>query len=125
MSWIVDCAGFTPEELASRMFFLAWKACGGTTGLGYLQDRPDAFENDVFKNVVMQGDYYPIERRTMFGDLHAEYVFGRMMKLTIRIKEDSVQILNDKFFINYNGFYSTYPTPQDLAKAAVDSLTET
>ena len=67
-----------PEEVMKEAFWLAWNACGGPLGMGFLQNKPDATKENIWDNVTVSGDYpMPINRGEVYGD----YVFGRMMKL--------------------------------------------
>ena len=72
-----------PEAAVKRAFWLAWQACGGPLGMGVFQDHPDATEDDVWQNVGCQADYPGSTRESRPGEAYGDYVFGRMMKLSI------------------------------------------
>lgn len=114
----------TGKATAEEAFWLAWKACGGPTGLGFLQDRSSATKEDVLDNVKDQGDYpmsfrYPSEK-----ELYGDYVFGRMMKLEISFEEDSISFRDDPPRPDYQGWSTVYPSYQELTEAAITSLKE-
>lgn len=123
----ISVTGHKPSDVVKRAFFLAWQACGGTFGLGFLQDRPGANEEDVWNNVCTRGDYYGglttfgVDRGEAYGD----YVFGRMMKLSMSFDDDkgTVSVSSREPNPEYQGWSATYPTYTALVQAAVGSLT--
>lgn len=116
-----------PVAFIKRAYKLAYEACGGPFGYGILQARSQASEEDIFKNVCMAGDYPcrhepdPEKTQKFYGD----YVFGRMMKLGMRVIDGQVEI-NDAWgwTPDYNAFAFKYPNAASLAKATLLSLGE-
>ena len=111
-----------PKEVAHEMLWLAWQACGGPVGMGLLQDRPNVTKKDVVQNVASSGDYPGNASGNSEIKLYADYVFGRMMKLRIDIKEDRIEIMNDKVDSAYNGWHREFPTYKKLIGRAVANL---
>ena len=109
------------EAVAKRAFWLAWKACGGSFGMGIFQDRPTATEEDVWRNVMQSGDYAGFTGSEK-GDAYGDYVFGRMMKLNIRYGADWVDIPDSKAERDYQSWSRKYPTYEALMSAAVADL---
>lgn len=112
------------ENVAKRAFYLAWKACGGPLGLGHLHDNPVATADDVWKNIVGSEDYPSdgVLKRATRG-FHTDYVFGRMMKLYIKIEGDSILIEDDPPpTVDYQAWCGVYPTYQSLIEAAAEEL---
>lgn len=83
-------AGFEHAlRIVKEMYWLAWQACGGTTGMGHFQDCPDATEEDVWGSVTTQTDINQA-RGSACCSLYADYVFGRMMKMGLGIDINGV-----------------------------------
>ena len=109
------------DKVVSKFFYLAWKA-SSVLGMGFLQDRPSATEKDVFNNVIGSGDYaMPIHgagNRT-----YADYVFGRMMKVGIKVVPNGesfdLEVSDDPARIDYQSWARTYKTAADVLKAAI------
>lgn len=110
------------EKFAKRLFYLAWQGCGGPLGMGILQNRPNANENDVFNNVLTAGDYACNFRglREVYGD----YVFGRMMKFGFELcdEQDVLEFRDGEFRRDYQGFSRVYPNLQSLLNATAESV---
>ena len=111
-----------PTEFVKRAFFLLWKACGGPLGMGILQDRPAATEDNVFENVCTAGDY-SCNHQIRTGRMYGDYVFGRMMKWGCEIKEDGlIDIPDQEFRSDYQGFSHSYGTNEAIVKATAKEL---
>ena len=116
-----------PEQFVKRMFFLLWKAIGCTTGMGCYQDRPSATEDEVFNGpgeciVRREGpSYNPNLGRGDFW-YYGDYVFGRMMKFGCTVKDGVIELRDDPFRADYQGFSLTYPDNEAVVKATADSL---
>lgn len=72
-------------EVVKEAVWLAWKACGGPTGMGFFQDFPGATKDQVWQ-VAMAGHDVRVGGEQKMGEasagrIYADYVFGRMMKL--------------------------------------------
>ena len=80
-----------PRTLAKRAFFLAYEAAGGPQGMGMLSARANVTEEDVYANVVGNGDYTMQPEREPERKMYGDYVFGRMLKLSIEVKDDGVE----------------------------------
>lgn len=76
--------GVSPEKVAQSFMFLAYKLCGGETGMGYLQARSDITIHNIFKFCGNWPTSYPNEIFEVRGD----YVAGRMVKTRIRYCPD-------------------------------------
>jgi hypothetical protein len=113
---------FNGERVAKRMFYLAWKACGGPQGMGVFQDRPGATEEEVWKNIAASGDYPYAKDRNASGNFQADYVFGRMMKMSLKFGSDWLEWGDSGLRPDYESWCLIYPTYQDLYDAALESL---
>ena len=109
-----------PTELAKEIFWLAWQS-SSVFGMGWFQDNANATKEDVWNNTINEGDYFcKIPKNNHV--LSADYVFGRMMKLRIKIEIDGVQILNTELSRDYQSWCVAYPTIQSLVDAALKNL---
>lgn len=106
-----------PEQVVKEAFWLAWKACGGPMGLGYLQNNPNATKDAVWENVVNSGDYEHCPNEP--NKVSADYVFGRMMKVGFEWDENSITFRDDIPQPDYQGWCKKYPTRKDLVEAAI------
>jgi hypothetical protein len=117
-----------PWAFVKRAYKLAYDACGGTSGYGIFQARDRVTEDDVFKNVSCAGDYpggnRQAEERAKDGEFYGDYVFGRMVKLGMRIKDGVVEIRDYRWRPDYNAFVGKYPDGEALTKATLLSLGE-
>lgn len=114
----------TGENVAKRILWLAWQACGSPTGMGWLQNNPDATEEKVWENVAGCGDY---PGGNMFGennpgDFRADYVFGRMMKLSVKWTPTTINLSDSTPRPDYQAWCGKYKTYEKLFDAAVESL---
>lgn len=110
----------TGEQVAKEMVWLAWQACGGPLGLGVLQNRPDATKDDVWKNATRAGDYSGSRfKRGSAGEVCADYVFGRMMKLYFRYGDNWVEIRDAEPRPDYQAWCSKYASYEELVGAAL------
>lgn len=107
-------------ELASHAFYLAWRACGGPLGMGFLQDKPGATKEQVLNNVV-NSDYGGL-RKSGPGEFDGDYVFGRMMKLTIRFDDETVSVPDSDPRPDYQAWCKKYPSYESLIEAAAKEL---
>lgn len=72
--------GVSPEKVAQSFMFLAYKLCGGETGMGYLQARSDITIHNIFK---FCGKWSTSGPDKVF-EVHGDYVAGRMVKTHIQ-----------------------------------------
>ncbi len=107
-----------PEQVVQEAFWLAWKACGGSLGMGRFQDRPGATKEDVWANVSESGDYPYKVNDNKPGKVYGDYVFGRMMKLGLEWDETGVTVRDDAPRPDYQAWCRKYPTYEDLVLAA-------
>ena len=100
--------GVKAKKVVKRAMYLAWRACGCPTGMGFLQDRPGATEEDVWLSVGT------------LGEVNADYVFGRMMKLSLRYTDDEIVagLRGDPPQPDYQGWCCIYPSVLALLEAA-------
>lgn len=111
------------QEFAKQMFYIAWKACGGTLGMGFLQDKPGATADDVLNNIFGWGDYpgpshHP--NRDEGTALRADYVFGRMMKITATLGSDWIELPDDDPAPDYQAWCRKYRSYKDLLHATAE-----
>lgn len=117
------------EKLARRIVYLAWLACGGPAGMGFLQDRGVLDEEEVWKHAYARTDY-PGGRR--FGAdpddpnnpryVYCDYVCGRMMKFSVRWGDTWVETPDNEPRPDYEAWCRRYKTYRELIDAAVASL---
>jgi hypothetical protein len=107
------------QTFASRMFYLAWKACGRPMGMEVFQDRPQATEREVFNNVLTRGDYPSWIGRDV--ETYGDYVFGRMMKFGCKKIGDVLEFNDSPFRHDYQGFSGVYPDLKSLLDATTNS----
>jgi len=107
------------DAFLKNMFFLAYEACGGTTGMGFMQSNPDATADEVFENICNHGDYSGIGADIDDSRLSADYVFGRMMKLSVEISDKTVTLPDMKPEVCRQGWAMKYKSYKSLAKAAM------
>lgn len=110
-------------RLVKLAFWMAWEACHNPGGMGWLQDCAGATAEDVWKNILSSGDYGEFltshaSKNAARGDYHADYVFGRMMKLGIFIRGDSVFVETDTPRLDYQAWCCVYSTYEALLSAA-------
>jgi hypothetical protein len=109
-----------PTELAKEIFWLAWQACGGPMGMGFLQDRSGVTRDDVWGNVNNAGDY-PMNHNKA-NEPYADYVFGRMMKVGVTILKDGIEMRDFEPRADYQSWCRTYRTVEDLVNKAVENV---
>ena len=107
------------QSVLKEALWLAWNAVGGPTGMGIFQDLPQATKEAVWQNVTGVGDYPSYTSR--LGDLRADYVFGRMMKLNLSYGDKFIKEPVGKPTLSYQGWCGTYKTYADLLDAAEKS----
>lgn len=110
-----------PTRFVKKMFWIAWSACGGPTGMGHFQNNASATEYDVFSNVCTAGDY-PGGSNEAIDSFYGDYVFGRMMKWGCRIVDGIVVMNSQEFRRDYQGFSGTYCDDNAIANAAAAEL---
>lgn len=111
------------EAVVKRMFFLAWKAVGGPSGImGCLQDRGEMDEEAVWNNVSTAGDYPGRAMSSRSGEAYGDYVFGRMVKLGVKYGDDFVEAHERPLRCDYEAWCGMYPTVEALATAALNEL---
>lgn len=116
----------TLVPLLKEIFWLAWQACGAPAGMGVLQDRPNATKDDVWATVTAGG--HDMNRLLKIlpqqgGEFDADYIFGRMMKLTVTVKPGgTVEMPSQPPNPEYQGWARAYKSYNDLLAAAISSL---
>lgn len=107
---------FTGEQVAKRILFLAYQA-SRVVGMGVIHAKDDALEQEVWEQCVNNrwSGHRP-------GQISADYVFGRMMKLSVLWSESGVTIPHDEPRPDYQSWCTTYRTAADLIAAAILSL---
>lgn len=115
--------GLKAEEVVKRMFCLAWQACGGPLGMGVLQDRPGASEDEIWENVGRRGDYPGDPDKRGPSEAYGDYVFGRMMKLSVHWDDAEIDLGDDSPRGDYQAWCGEYHSYQALFDAAVEAVT--
>lgn len=106
------------QEVVKQFFWIAYCACGGTSGLGFLKERSGVTPEQVLQNVMSDGDYPGGGFLTNPKHPYGDYVFGRMMKTGIKIEGDILEIRDDKPRRDYQGWCRVYDSYEALLKAA-------
>ncbi len=104
-------------SVAKEALWLAWNACGGPAGMGFMQDKPGADKDAVWKQTVTRGDYSGVGTEDK-SRIDADYVFGRMMKLRFSVKDNAVNVPENTPHPAYQGWCNRYKTYADLFNAA-------
>ena len=116
------------NDTIRRIFFLAYNACSRASGMGIFQSRESVSETDVWSNVCRRGDYPTTESgittKNGVGDADADYVFGRMMKLTFQFdfKKLTITMPDYRADPEYQGWERLYKTYDALVDAATKEL---
>lgn len=97
-------------NVAKRALYLAWKAAGGTAGYGFLQDRGEQSEDNVWKQAYDMGDYSGRRAGTPSERIDADYVFGRMLKLYFTVKGNTINHGDQEPRRDYQAWCGKYPT---------------
>ena len=117
--------GVQIELLVRRLFYLAWKA-SVVIGRGVLQDRGHQDDNTVWCAVFNKDDYPRFREIVGFenkpGEVDADYVFGRMMKLRVRWRGNVIEFDDREWRPDYQTFCRVYPNPESLIHAAAESI---
>lgn len=101
-----------PEQFLKLFFFKAYNA-SRVVGMGYMQARDNVTADQVFECVKpLPGD----------STYHADYVYGRMMKLTAKVDGNTITISDDQPRPDYQSWCRTYPTYAKLAEAVALDL---
>lgn len=117
-------------DVVRQVLWNAWRACGGPQGSGYIQDRPEATRDQVFECAFHKRDYPGGRFWTEQNAVDADYVFGRMMKLYMKLNHETNTItvpLAEEYppTTDYNGWARKYPTYEALFDAAESDLRPT
>lgn len=96
------------ETLAKAFMLSAYEACGGTTGMGFLQAVHNMSIDNILQYCVLQQDF----QDTSFSVISADYLAGRMMKTSIAFNsiEGVVKITDRKPNPDYQGWASGTPS---------------
>ena len=106
------------EEFVKSYFFLAYKAAGGPSGMGFFQARENVTPDQVINNVRTNGDY--IGNFSRGSELYGDYVFGRMMKTGITVEGNTIKVREGTPRASYQGWASVYNTYEKLVEAAAE-----
>lgn len=120
--------GLDGWAVVKRMVYLAWKA-SRVAGLGVFQDRgPDQTEEQIWASMYGRTDYpggNALSQANKPGDVYADYVHGRCMKLGLSWGDGKVSVRPTYGWRNdCQTFRHAYPAPQSLFDAAVAELTQ-
>lgn len=109
------------DEVLKEAVWLAWQATEGFKGAGFFQDRPTATKDEVFSRAFNEGDY--CARFSKDKHLHADYVFGRMLKLRVTRPTPNVLEFSDDVprpdYQSWSHKYGTYVALFDAAEINV------
>jgi len=99
------------EAVAKAAFFLAYSAAK-VVGMGVFQARDSVTEDEVWGQVRAKNP----DVKAAYGD----YVFGRMMKLSLRWDDDGRVTTNTTLppSADYQSWCTEYPTFESLIEAA-------
>lgn len=116
-----------PQETVKEAMWLAWQACGGTSGWGCFQDRDGVTRDDVWNNIHdgSHGGDYPTATghpRKPDGKASADYVFGRMMKLRLSYDAKGIEFPDSQPTSDYQRWFIKYRTYEDLLNAAAKNV---
>lgn len=115
--------GCASADLVKRAMYMAWTACGGPAGMGFLQDRGAQTEDQVWEAMYNKTDYPCAFDKNQPGKVYADYVLGRMMKVGFKWEGDTVEITgSSQWRRDYQAFCVHFPTARDLLNAAAESL---
>ena len=92
-------------EITKEAMWLAWKA-SQIVGMGIFQDNPTATKDDIVR-VTHRGN-----------EVHADYVFGRMMKTRFRVRDGVLSSNDYPPRPDYQSWALNYPTFEALLDAA-------
>ncbi|MGV8151871.1 MAG: hypothetical protein ACP5OG_02225 [Candidatus Nanoarchaeia archaeon] len=127
---------FNVIDIVKKMFYLAWNACRTPKGMGILQDNPCASEEDVWKNICNSEDYNGMGKncnvslnQTGQNMVHADYVFGRMMKLTLswNSKDNTIKLqeaTENYPNLDYQAWCKVFTSEKELYESALKVLTK-
>ena len=107
MEFIVSDISQT-ETLAKAFMLSAYEACGGTTGMGFLQAVNDMSIDNILQYCILEPDYTD----TSCSVIRADYLAGRMVKTSIAFNsiEGVVKITDQKPNPDYQGWASGIPS---------------
>jgi len=108
----IDAALTDMKSVVEEMFWLAYQA-SHVVGMGLMQSRNNATKAEIVLAV-----------RALNGNaFYADYVYGRMMKLMLRLSDDGKQLeVPDTVPVfDYQSWCFRYPTYKDLFYAAFAS----
>lgn len=109
----------TPEQFASRAFKLVYHACDKPGGMGVFQARDQVTEEQIFNNVKTDGDYPDSIRDRDDGRYYGDYVFGRMMKWGMSIRDGVLDLRDAPYRPDYQSFCDRYPTPESIVESVL------
>lgn len=121
----IEIIGKPASEVVKRMFYLAWQA-SGVFGMGAFQDRGEQEEEKVWNNIMNAGDYKFGESKPINapkeGHPYADYVFGRMMKMSLSFKDNVIEFYDGNLRGDYQSWCFKYKSYLELLKAACAEL---
>jgi uncharacterized protein (TIGR02996 family) len=110
------------EKLAKRCMYLAWEA-SRVLGSGVLQDHgPGMSEEQVWRQMYDRGDYSGNHGENKPGSVYADYVFGRMVKFSLKWDDGKIETGDGKWRLDYQSFCGRYPDFGKLVMAAAAEL---
>lgn len=103
------------NKVAQEAFWLAYQA-SVPVGLGFLHERGGEPREAVLNGIFSQPQYGT--------GVHADYVYGRMVKLSIHLEGNTITVGDDAPRSDYQSWCRTYPTNEALIRAAEAATAE-
>lgn len=114
----------SPEEVAKEAFWIAYKHANPASGMGMLSAHPNASKSDVINNVRSAGDYPGGALRRDEGEMYGDYVFGRKLKLKLRVEPGAIVVPDSSPQPSYQSWSGRYPSYETLIIDAADRLSK-
>ncbi len=109
-------------EVLKEALWLAWVAAGRPQGMGVFRDNPGANKEAVWDQAYNMKDYSG-RPSSLRNDLNADYVFGRMLKLSVqRDNATTLQYSDSEPRADYQSWCGKYKTYDALFDAAEQSI---
>lgn len=115
-----DCDN--PLEVAKVAIWLAWTA-SEILGMGLLKRKDDATPEELWALATGQAIHdYPVPRGSE-QEIVCDYVYGRMMKLTLRIGDGFIEYPDAEPVADYQSWSDIFSTYEELLTIAREFIT--
>ena len=108
------------EEVVKEMMWTAWRA-SSVFGMGIMQDKPNATKEEVWARIKGGGHDDSITPSKP-NEAHADYVFGRMMKLYLTYGERYIDLPEAEPRTDYQSWGNLYHTYQALLETVLEHM---